>query len=383
MICYIFFVLWSIYYIWSNRLLVNRLYSFDSELLRLKAIFLRFISFSVLFLSLSFVNLPSLWGLKGLYFDVNYIPRHYIIIMELFLPIALSIELFKNSKYKRISLLYLATTLLLVFFISSRSESIINSVGVLLILLSWIAWKCQSKVLMLIALLFNYHQSAFVLGFIMMCILLFFEKQITSYLLKNTLRKVLVIASCLFILLFVFSNILAVYVENDANSQWRLIVWLNEFESLSKTWFSGVGFGSAYVTDEIVHQVNNFNMYNGAGGFERGYFLVANHSSFLNMFYRMGIIGGVLFLYLNALLIRIVIKSYHSARLEHKSLLWLSFSIWVYQSIVIMLNPGLEMMQFAISYIISLAMLLSIVYEIGLTRRLEKIVKVISIIKTR
>ena len=174
--------------------------------------------------------------------------------------------------------------------------------------------------------------------------------------------------------IFLSYGIMMVYIESDPNSLWRLNVWINEIGSLSKTCFTGVGFGSAYVTKDIVNQVSNSNMYttNVEGGLESGIYLVANHSSLLNMFYRMGILGGLLFLALNVQLIRVVVKTYRQATRKMKSLLWRMFAVFIYETIIIALNPGLEMMQFALSYILSVSVLLAVVMEIQYQRLIIK-----------
>lgn len=78
----------------------------------------------------------------------------------------------------------------------------------------------------------------------------------------------------------------------------------------------------------------------------------------------MGLLGGLSFLALNVQLIRVVVITYQQAIPEMKSLLWRLFAVFIYETIIIALNPGLEMMQFALSYILSLSVLLAVVIEI-------------------
>jgi O-antigen ligase len=159
------------------------------------------------------------------------------------------------------------------------------------------------------------------------------------------------------------------YAKNDPNSIWRYYVWMNEIDSLIKTYFTGVGFGSAYISNDIIYQVDNINMYykNVEGSFETGAFIIANHSSLINMFYRMGLIGGLLFISLYVQIIRIVCKLYNQTDIIKRKLLWYLFSVWIYETVVIFLNPGLEMMQFALSYLLSLAMLFAVIIDIQIS----------------
>ena len=67
---------------------------------------------------------------------------------------------------------------------------------------------------------------------------------------------------------------------------------------------------------------------------------------------------------LNVQLIRVVVKTYQLATPKMRSLLWYLFAVFIYETIIIALNPGLEMMQFALSYILSVSFLLGVIYDI-------------------
>lgn len=361
----------SIYYLWLNRNKIAKTYSMDDETRKLKRLFKLFISVSTFYLLLSFVNLPQLWGIEGLYYDVSYAPRHFFIVAELFIPILLGYAIYQFNLFEKIKKNVKVMLLIWLYVILFFAVNDLCVKGLLLIMLTFIAWKLSRKWIMFLAFFINYEQSAYILGFGAMMFFLFFEKVIISFLSKNTTRKIILIMSVAIIGIFLLSGILMIYVENDPNSIWRLKVWLNEIESLTETYFTGVGFGSAYVTEDILEQVNNSNMYShsGKGGTEVGLFIVANHSSLLNMFYRMGVLGGLLFVGLNVQIIRMVIKLYNQTDQQMRNLLWRLFSVWIYETVVIFLNPGLEMMQFALSYILSVSMLLAVVLEIQSVQR--------------
>ena len=359
---FILLIFYALFYVWYKRGRINNCFLNNVETKKLSTYFACFILFSTFFFFLSLLNLPRLWNIKGLGYNLSYSPRHFFIIAELFIPIVLSFGLYQLKLYHRLKLAFLIPFALLIFLINSD----LCVKGLLLIAISIIAWKCHCKLIMLFALFLNLEQSAYILGFLIMMIVLLFEKVIIPFLSKNTTLKIITILFSVIIGVFLSYGWLMVYVKSDPNSLWRLMVWLNEFESLSKTWFTGVGFGSAYVTRDIIYQVSNSNMYttNVDGGLYTGIFVVANHSSLLNMFYRMGILGGMLFLSLNVQLIRVVVKTYQSAVPEMKRLLWYLFAVYIYETIIIALNPGLEMMQFALSYILSLGVLLAVIMEI-------------------
>ena len=360
---FILFIFYAIYfYICRICDRTQRLLTINKETKRLRILFAYFILFASFYFLISFFNLPRLWNIKGLDYSLSYLPRHYFAIAELFIPIVLSFGFYKLKLYHRLKLAFLIPFALLLFLINSD----LCVKGLLLIALSIIAWKCHCKLIMLFAFFLNLGQSAYILGFFVLILVLLFEKQIIPFLSKNTTLKIIFILFAAIFGVFLSYGWLMAYVKSDPNSLWRLMVWLNEFDSLSKTWFTGVGFGSAYVTRDIVYQVSNSNMYttNVDGGLDTGIFIVANHSSLLNMFYRMGILGGMLFLALNVQLIRVVVITYHRAVPEMKRLLWYLLAAFIYETIIISLNPGLEMMQFALSYILSLSVLLAVIMEI-------------------
>lgn len=368
---FVLFIFYAIYYyIGCICGRTKSLFAINTETRRLSMLFTCFILFASFYLLISFFNLPRLWGIQGLGYKVSYLPRHFFIIAELFLPVVLSYGIFMLKPYYKLKMALLIPFGLLLFLINSD----LCVKGVLLLIIALVAWRCQSKIIMLCALFLNLEQSAYILGFMAMMVLLFFERPIISFLNRNTTLKIVSIMFVAIVGIFLSYGIMMVYIESDPNSLWRLNVWINEIGSLSKTWFTGVGFGSAYVTKDIVNQVSNSTMYtvNVAGGLESGIYLVANHSSLLNMFYRMGILGGLLFLALNVQIVRVVVKTYRQATHLLKSLLWRMFSVFIYETIIIALNPGLEMMQFALSYILSVSMLLAVIMEVQYQRLIIK-----------
>jgi hypothetical protein len=362
--CFIGFVVWAIAYVYISRKRMAANIHADVESLRLRKLFVSFLLVAVLYLLVSFANLPRYWGIEHLRYDKAYIPRHFVVVAELFVPIVLGYGIYRMKLYH-----YMKVPLLILFIVLMMLLTpALCTKGIVLLALVFIAWKCRSKFLMLSAILIHYEQSSYVLGYIAMMVILLLERLFVAFLRTATTLKVLVMLLVGIFVIFVLSGVIAVYVEADNNSLWRLNVWINELLSLYKSNFMGVGFGSAYVTDNIVMQVESVSMFIDfdRGGIERRVFEVANHSSLLNMFYRMGVVGGLMFLLLNLQIIRLVIKTYHRARPRFQSLLWYMFSVWVYETIVIFLNPGLEMMQFAISYMLSVAFLLAVVFEINL-----------------
>ena len=359
---FVVFIFLSVFLIWKNRRGIWLRLSLDVETKRLKKLFITFLIVSAFYLAISFLNLPQFWNIDKLMYNMKYIPRHFFIIAELFIPLGLGYVIYKKKMLQKIKSFYLIILFMLIFF-TNPSLSI---KGILLISLALIAWKNDMKDLLLFAFFIFYYQAAYVLGYIAMMLFISFEKEIVSFLRKDTNHKIIFAFSSAILLTYTLWGVIMGFVLEDENSLWRLNVWINEFNSLSQTYLTGVGFGSAYVTENILYQTDNYNMFfnNEEGLMEVGAFIVANHSSFINMFYRMGLIGGGLFLALNFQLICVTIKMYYRATKKMRQLLWYMLSVWIYETVVIALNPGLEMMQFAMSYLLSLAVLFAVILEI-------------------
>lgn len=368
---FILFILAGAVYVGINPQLMRRHYGQEAEIRRLRKLFLLFVYVSAAYFLLSFINLPHIWGIRGLMFKHSFIPRHFVVVAELFLPILLAESLQKIQFFNRIQTIPLILFLLLVFY---KLRYVMCMNGVFMVTLALISWKTRKKWVMLPAVLISYNMSSYLLSFLAMMFLIYLEKPVTRYLYKHTLRKIIVLSSLAVIFIFIISGLLVIFVKNDPNSLWRLHVWQNELSSLKQTYFTGVGFGSAYVTDDIIYKVSNSNMYfnNADRSLEYGVFTVANHSSILNMFYRMGLVGGFIFLAMNVQLICLVVKLYHDSKRHERALLWRLFGVWIYQTVIIFLNPGLEMMQFAVSYLLSVAFLLAVVLMINKRRFKEQ-----------
>lgn len=370
---FIVFIFLSVFLVLKNRKGILLRLSLDTETKKLKKLFITFLTVSAFYLAISFMNLPKFWNINNLMYNMSYIPRHFFIIAELFIPIALGYAIYTKKLLEKINTFFFAILFIVIFFTNPN----LCTKGLLLILLALIAWKHDTKYLFLFAFFIFYDQAAYVMGYFAMLFFVAFEKNIVSFLKNNTNRRIFFSFTFTILLIFVLWDVIMEFVLEDKNSLWRLNVWINELNSLYKTYLTGVGFGSAYVTDDILLQTDNYNMFfnNEEGQLEVGVFIVANHSSFLNMFYRMGLIGGVLFLALNFQIISVTIKMYYRATKKMRRLLWYMLSVWIYETVVIALNPGLEMMQFALSYLLSLAVLLAVIWEIQHKRPFTNIEK--------
>lgn len=87
---------------------------------------------------------------------------------------------------------------------------------------------------------------------------------------------------------------------NYLNALWRWQYWQNEIKLLVKTKLMGVGFGTPYADNNIFNEIINrdaVKIPDDAFGYSinKVLFITSQHNSFLNMFYRLGVVGGMLF----------------------------------------------------------------------------------------
>lgn len=110
---------------------------------------------------------------------------------------------------------------------------------------------------------------------------------------------------------FIQDEIMPSVVAFDANTGWRLKVWADCIKStINDTFFIGCGFGTTYFPTSPNSISDEFIRFHLIQGTIRDYIftnvednlVTGQHNSFVNIFYRMGIVGLMLFLaYLNSM----------------------------------------------------------------------------------
>lgn len=323
--------------------------------------------FSLIFLYLSFRNLADYWNIINLEYNKLYIPRHYFIIVQYFISIGLGYCLFRSNFLTHIKIKWIFICLIFVFLatsanFSSNSKSY-STIIVLLVSLLGIRHKFYLLILPFLGVFFS-GSSTYVLGIISLTLIMYFKQTISKYLRKHGKTKLVLWGGGFFLFILFFSTIISETVNADENASWRLMVWKNEIATLAKTYYTGVGFGTAYVSNSIFAETDNLNMYlNAENGYLEGIFIVANHNSVLNMFYRLGLIGGTLFMLINVYLLSWCLFINKNTKGKKNAYLWWAVANYIFNFIVILFNPGLEMMQFSVGYQLSLAILLSLLFQ--------------------
>lgn len=356
--------LFTVYWM-HKRNLFNRICSLNTQGYLFTRLLTYFFIISIGYLLFSYTNIAKFWKIENLRFDTSYIYRHFMIVVELALATGIGHCLFRTNLIfqitkKQITILTLASCTS--FYLGGGTAL----TGLLVGCISLMALLYRKKTLLIFTLVVLTDHSSFIISSAILILTMLFMKQIFSIFSKGIKTKIYAIIILSFFIFIVLSSFMMEIITKDPNSIWRLIVWTNEIKSLADTAFTGVGFGTAYVTTNISKFTDNTDMYfgNAREGWA-GLFLVANHNTFLNMFYRMGVVGGILFLTINVSLIAWCMKCYQKASIFEKRYVGWALANFLYQIIIILLNPGLEMLQFAINYTFFTGILIAVMMHIN------------------
>ena len=151
-------------------------------------------------------------------------------------------------------------------------------------------------------------------------------------------------------------------LSDDASTMWRWQYWMNELRVLARTKFLGIGFGAAYGSNSIFSEINNASVFVASATEEgTGLFVITQHNSFINMLYRMGILGfvaGVSLFVIRPL--EWASRVYMTSQSTTKKLLKWGIINLFFNLIIILMNPGLESPRFAIGFLIPYGILIGV-----------------------
>ena len=136
----------------------------------------------------------------------------------------------------------------------------------------------------------------------------------------------------------------------DANSFWRLRYWRDELEQLMQSHFLGVGYGTSYSTEGFVGQLGN--VVGGPFGATAEYstldklFVVGPHNSYIAIFFRLGLIGIVMFLYM-------LFSVNESIKRYSDDIFPVSIFLFFSSAVLIGVNVGLESPYYLLLFVFS------------------------------
>ena len=153
------------------------------------------------------------------------------------------------------------------------------------------------------------------------------------------------------------------FLVDDANAYWRFSNWNANFGALYDTGFIGIGFGTPYfpvTSDSLLHALNILQRGNEPwAGNTQTYDLIylrTQHNSFVNLFFRTGLVGGTAFLLFNICVIVAALRAMRGAPTELQGQILLGLTLVVMSLLQISLHVGLETPRFLVLYAFSVAL---------------------------
>jgi hypothetical protein len=150
--------------------------------------------------------------------------------------------------------------------------------------------------------------------------------------------------------------------SHPGNTYWRCLAWRSNADSLVDSYLIGVGFGVPYhpltsenwIASEMIQDEENVPLDAAAS---EVLYVRGQHSSLVNVFYRLGALGGITFLLMNImLLVRLVLGARNSDALSRVCLV--SCGLLVIAFWQISGNVGLESPRYFVNYVIAVALAL-------------------------
>jgi hypothetical protein len=163
-----------------------------------------------------------------------------------------------------------------------------------------------------------------------------------------TFFGVLALAICLFTVLLV-GTAAPELVGFDINTQWRFFVWRENLFTALNTGLLGVGFGTPYfpLSPGNITEAYNLTRFAEFTQYALGspidlLYIRGQHSSIVNAFYRMGLLGGGLLLAFNFAVVVLVVKALRRAERDFRPAIAAAGAIFVVEACQITMHVGLE-----------------------------------------
>ena len=356
------------FFVFNSKRYVND----DKKWIKYKNIFSLFIFYTFLIIILSFFNYIKLFNIQGLEFDRSFIIRQAYFIFTVPIGIVIFDYVNKSDILEKLKLKFLIGIFLILCISKFMNIFDVVPFRVLILIISSFVYFNKNKkigiILIIISILFRFDGSTSIICYMILIISLFDWKK-TSVFFKKYLGVIIYfgVIFLIFGTVLFYDNIVEILYK-DPNAIWRWQYWINELRILIETKFLGVGFGTAYASNSIFTEIYNPNAFavpdDGFGyNISQVLFLTSQHNSILNMFYRLGVIGGGLFIYINYFPIKWYLGLMLKLDKEKQKMLKWSFVNFIISIVIISLNPGIESPRFFISYLIMFSIFISLLYK--------------------
>lgn len=337
----------SLYSFLMNKLNEYNIYFFKK--------YLNFLIFSSIILFCSIFDLmPSSWTME---FDLMVAVRQYFFIFSLPIFTFVAYKFFKFNYFfiTRNSLILLGGYFFLYFIITDGMNGLILSPFVnysqIFMIIFFINFeKINNQFLKYLILIIILILSFFLFKEVSLQFLIFFIGVIliTINLNRYIIHKFVILTFTIipFFSLLIINNSL---IPFDSNSMVRLVMWKDATQSLIDTFGLGVGFGTEWIKNEFYLIKSNWFLFDNYNTNDK--FNVTTHNTFSDIFFRVGLIGLLLFL-------KFIMSLFNERIIKNSRLV-----SYLFLSILISLstNPGFFSVNFFIGLSITFGFLLTII----------------------
>lgn len=157
----------------------------------------------------------------------------------------------------------------------------------------------------------------------------------------------------------------------DPNLVWRFMNWQSNFQTLHETGYLGIGFGTPYfpvTTQDLEHALTVLKRgtepWSGKTEIYDLVYMRAQHNSFVNMFFRTGLTGGLSFLAFNLILLTGLMRKFRRIASHGLPHLQTACFLLVTGMTQAMLHVGIEAPSFLIVYALTVALALMLVWHL-------------------
>ncbi len=352
------FVFFSLLHFFIN--LYNRKINFLNE--KISKVAIIFFFWVMIYVLLSFLDVQRILELDGVSIDKKYIFRqgYWVCLIPCAFDIIAEWKKISFSSLKKYSKFFLILLVLIVIlwkanftipFLEFDHATLNFFIPLLAMLLYYLNDDFRYVLLYLVTIIITFPGMAtYIMGDILIFAVILVDYIVRKR--KMISSKALYNFICILLPVFIISALVVLFLlsNSDPNTGWRLSYWKNEFEILLNNFLFGVGFGTGYGSTDLLHSINNPNVFLEQDPFEISSLYIAQHNSFMNIFYRVGLIGLLIFIYF----ILLFAKKYFKSNIT--SFTSFGFTFFLYGVLIIFFNPGLESPRFCISFLIGIVL---------------------------
>ena len=334
---------------------------------------LSFIFVGVLYIALSYTGYVNAFHIYGLGFNQGFILRQAYFIFAI--PLAFSIfdSVQKNDFLENIKLTNLIVLFIILAILSQLHYVDVAPFRALIFSIATFTYfyknsKVGFLMILSMVLLIGFGVSTYNIIYLVLAVSMINSREAIAFLRKYLGVSVYFCSILVITIVYIFYDDLVLFFYNDPNAIWRWQYWVNDWKVIFGTKFIGTGFGTTYASNTIFQEIYNpdafvvpVDSFNYSAN--DALFLTAQHNSFLNIFYRLGVVGGILFLFIHIIPIFWYYNLFPKLMIKQQRILKWAYINFLANIVIILLNPGIESPRFLVAYLTAFSILAALLYK--------------------